>query len=94
MGLEHVESEQQVDVPSLMYIIDVEKARSLPDEVMSESVELTSITVNEHGKCRSASFNCALCTLPRILAVPTPLAIPANRLSTRRMILDVVHILR
>ena len=45
----------------------------------------TSITVKEHGKNKSASFICALCTRPRILAVPTPRAMPENRVSRRRM---------
>ena len=45
----------------------------------------TSMMVKEQGKCRSASFSCALCTLPKILAVPTPRAIPANLVSKRRI---------
>ncbi|KAG2115841.1 uncharacterized protein F5147DRAFT_382365 [Suillus discolor] len=47
----------------------------------------TSIIVNEHGRCKSASRICALCTRPRIFAVPTPRAMPANRPSMRRIIL-------
>ncbi|KAG2369798.1 hypothetical protein BDR07DRAFT_541526 [Suillus spraguei] len=31
---------------------------------------LTSIIVNEHGRCKSARRICALCTRPRIFAVP------------------------
>jgi len=50
----------------------------------------TSIIVNEHGRCKSASRICALCTRPRIFAVPTPRAMPANRPSTRRIILGYV----
>jgi len=47
----------------------------------------TSMMVKEQGRNRSESFNCAECTRPRILAVPTPRAIPENLVSTRRMIL-------
>jgi hypothetical protein len=50
----------------------------------------TSIIVNEHGRCKSASRICALCTRPRIFAVPTPRAMPANRPSMRRIILRYV----
>lgn len=42
--------------------------------------------VKLHGRYRSEPiFICAECTRPRILAVPTPLAIPANRVSNNRM---------
>lgn len=41
--------------------------------------------VNAHGRCTSATFICALCTRPRIFAVPTPRAMPAKRLSKRRI---------
>ncbi|KAJ7770992.1 hypothetical protein DFH07DRAFT_237990 [Mycena maculata] len=50
------------------------------------STSRPSMTVIEHGRCRSASLSCALCTRPRILAVPTPRAMPEKRWSSRRII--------
>lgn len=45
-----------------------------------------STTINEQPKKKSLlSFICALCTRPIMLAVPTPLATPANRVSTKRI---------
>ncbi|KAI9505278.1 hypothetical protein BX070DRAFT_221821 [Coemansia spiralis] len=44
-----------------------------------------SMTVNEHRSVCDPIFISALCTRPRIFARPTPLASPANRVSTRRM---------
>ena len=43
--------------------------------------------VNEHARLKSASLSGALCTLPKMLAVPTPCASPESRLSTSRLIL-------
>jgi hypothetical protein len=43
--------------------------------------------VNAQGRCRSAILSWAECTRPRIFAVPTPLAIPENRVSISRIIL-------
>jgi hypothetical protein len=48
----------------------------------------TSIIVNAQGRKRPERLSWALCTLPRILAVPTPRATPANRVSIKRIRLD------
>ncbi|ORX74797.1 hypothetical protein DL89DRAFT_22945 [Linderina pennispora] len=52
----------------------------------SRSTCFPSITVNEHSSICPPTFICALCTRPRILACPTPRAMPANRVSSSRMI--------
>ena len=44
--------------------------------------------VNEHARLKSASLSGAQCTLPKILAEPTPRAVPENRLSTSPLILQ------
>ena len=49
------------------------------------STDLPSITVKLQGKNRLPILIWAECTRPIMFAVPTPRAIPANRLSIRRM---------
>ena len=53
------------------------------------SYELTSITVIEQGRKRSASFIWTLWTRPKIFAVPTPRASPENRWSNKRIMLHI-----
>jgi hypothetical protein len=48
----------------------------------------TSRTEKATGRCRSPSLICAEWILPKMLAVPTPCAIPANRVSTKRIMLQ------
>ena len=59
----------------------------------NRSTEVPSRTENEHGRWRLPSLICAEWILPRILAVPTPTAIPANLESTNLIILirQLVH---
>lgn len=53
----------------------------------SRSTDRPSSTENEQGRYRLPSLICAECTRPRIRAVPTPIAIPANRVSRSRIML-------
>ena len=55
----------------------------------SKSTDVPSRTENEHGRWRLPSLIWAEWILPRILAVPTPTAIPANLESTSLMILYI-----
>ena len=55
--------------------------------VEREAKIYTSMMVNEQPRLKSASLSGALCTLPKMLAVPTPRAVPENRLSTSCLIL-------
>jgi hypothetical protein len=73
---EHVQTEEKVDGASLFYV----NALSTKVEVGAAYCiySLTSMMVNEQGRWRSATFSWALWTRPRILAVPTPRAMPAN----------------
>lgn len=83
MGFEHIEAEEEVNIAALQPYVKYMILRQ------KESL-LTSMMVNEQGRWRSANFICALCTRPRIFAVPTPRAIPANRVSIRRMMLKCI----
>lgn len=49
-----------------------------------------SITVKEQGKNMLPILICAECTRPRMVAVPTPFAIPPYRRSTSRIMLHAV----
>ena len=62
----------------------------------SRSTDVPSRTENEHGRWRFPSLIWAEWILPRILAVPTPTAIPANLESTNLIILirQLVHHIR
>lgn len=55
----------------------------------SSSTDLPSSTVNEQGRWRLPNLIWAECIRPKILAVPTPIAMPWNRVSSSRMILLV-----
>lgn len=81
MCFEHVETKEEVDVTALATSVKL----SYNEGIRRRH---TSMTVNEQGRYRSLTLICALCTLPKILAVPTPRAMPENRLSKRRVILS------
>lgn len=81
MCFEHVETKEEVDIAALPISVELRYREE-------RQKRHTSITVNEQGKYRSLTLICALCTLPKILAVPTPRAIPENLLSTNRVMLS------
>jgi hypothetical protein len=81
--LEHVEAEEEVDI----LVLCGQKRVSDGEKGFQRKKRRASRIVNEHWRNRSLPiFNCAECTLPKILLVPTPRAIPAKRVSRRRMI--------
>ena len=79
--LQHVQPEEQV------YVAALHAASEMVRRCEGRENVFTSMIVNEHGRNRFSSLSCALCTRPRMRAVPTPRAMPENRLSRRRMML-------
>lgn len=85
MCFEHVQSEKKLHIARLVAVCQSTSKDG------RRKYQQTSMTEKEHGRKRSATLSCALWTRPRILASPAPRAMPENRWSIRRIILECVN---